>query len=95
MATITREELLRKLDKADTLPSLPAAVAPLITYLQQPLDSLQVGEVTRLISQDESLTAKCLQMANSPLYGHWQQVETLPRRIAPLIPRYSGSIPSV
>ncbi|MFY9562147.1 MAG: HDOD domain-containing protein [Terriglobales bacterium] len=77
MATITREQLLKKLMAADHLPSLPVVVAPLMNYLQQPIDALQVNEVARLISQDESLTAQCLHLANSPLFGRWQQVETV------------------
>ncbi len=77
MATMTRDQLLKKLMTADHLPSLPVVVAPLLSYLQQPLEALQVNEVSRLISQDESLTAQCLYLANSPLFGRWQQVETV------------------
>jgi putative nucleotidyltransferase with HDIG domain len=77
MAIIEREEMLKRLQAADHLPSLPVMVAPLLTYLQQPIDSLQVKEVARLISQDETLAARCLHLANSPLFGHWQPVETV------------------
>jgi len=77
MALITREQLLTRLMATDHLPSLPVVVGPLLSYLQQPVDRLQVSEVTRLISQDQSLTAQCLHLANSPLFGHWQQIETL------------------
>ena len=77
MAIMTREQLLKKLMAADHLPSLPVVIGPLLTYLQQPIDSLQINEVTRLISQDESLAAQCLHFANSPLFGRWQQVESV------------------
>jgi HD-like signal output (HDOD) protein len=80
MATTTimsRDQLLKKLMSADHLPSLPIVVAPLLNYLQQPIDALQVNEVARLIAQDESLTAQCLHLANSPLFGRFQQVETV------------------
>ncbi len=77
MATMSREHLLKKLMTADHLPSLPVVVAPLLNYLQKPVDTLQVSEVARLISQDESLTAQCLHLANSPLFGRQQQVETV------------------
>jgi putative nucleotidyltransferase with HDIG domain len=77
MATIEREEMLKRMQAADHLPSLPVVVAPLLTYLQQPIDSLQVNEVARFISQDESLAARCLHLANSPLFGRWQPVETV------------------
>jgi HD-like signal output (HDOD) protein len=74
---ITREQLMSRLEKADRLPSLPVVVAPLLNYLQQPVDSLQLNEVIRLIEQDESLTAQCLHLANSPLFGRWQPVESV------------------
>jgi len=77
MANTYHDELLRKLEAADHLPSLAVIVAPLMSYLQQPIDSLQISEVARLISQDESLAAQCLQLANSPLFGRWQTVESI------------------
>ena len=77
MNTLNREVMLKNLEKADRLPSLPAVVGPLLQYLRQPIDSLQVNEVTRLISQDESLTAQCLHLANSPLFGVRGTIETV------------------
>ncbi|HUM06637.1 MAG TPA: HDOD domain-containing protein [Terriglobales bacterium] len=77
MAIMRREQLLTKLMAADHLPSLPVVVAPLLNYLQRPIDDLQINEVTRLISQDESLAAQCLHFANSPLFGRWQQVDSV------------------
>jgi HD-like signal output (HDOD) protein len=80
MATTTimsRDQLLKKLLASDHLPSLPIVVAPLLNYLQHPADALQVNELARLIAQDESLTAQCLHLANSPLFGRFQQVETV------------------
>jgi HD-like signal output (HDOD) protein len=77
MSTLNRELILKKLEKADRLPSLPAVVAPLLQYLRQPIDSLRVSEVAHLISQDESLTAQCLHLANSPLFGLRGTVETV------------------
>lgn len=77
MPTMTREQLLKQLDKVDHLPSLPVVIAPLLTYLQQPIESLQVNEVARLIEKDESLAAQCLQLSNSPLFGRWQAVESV------------------
>jgi HD-like signal output (HDOD) protein len=77
MAPTKREQLLAKIASAQDIPSLPTVVAPLIQYLQQPLDTLQVNEVAKLISQDESLTAQCLHFANSPMFGRWQAVETV------------------
>jgi HD-like signal output (HDOD) protein len=36
-----------------------------------------VNRVTDLIAQDKALAAQCLQMANSPLFGRWQKVDSL------------------
>jgi HD-like signal output (HDOD) protein len=73
----TKELLLKNLEKVDTMPSLPVVVAPLLRYLQQPVDRLDVQKVVALLSQDKSLTAQALHMANSPLFGHWQKVDSL------------------
>jgi HD-like signal output (HDOD) protein len=37
-----------------------------------------------LISQDKSLTAQCLQMANSPLFGRWQSVDSIKNAVVSL-----------
>jgi HD-like signal output (HDOD) protein len=77
MPTANRELILKKLQQADRLPSLPAAVGPLLEYLRQPIDSLQLNEVARLIARDKSLTAQCLHLANSPLFGVRGSVDTV------------------
>jgi HD-like signal output (HDOD) protein len=77
MSQEVRERLLNKLQDADHLPSLPVVVTPLIQYLERPIDTLQVEVVARMISQDESLAAQCLHLANSPLFGRWTPVETI------------------
>jgi DNA-binding response OmpR family regulator len=48
-----------------------------INYLEQPLDSLDVQKVADLIAQDKSLAAQCLHLANSPLFGRWQEVDSV------------------
>lgn len=73
----TKESLLRKLRGVNQVPDLPIVLEPLLTYLQQPVDSMQVAEVVRLISRDKALTAQCLHLANSPLFGRWQPVDTV------------------
>jgi HD-like signal output (HDOD) protein len=77
MDASARETLLKRLDGLRQLPTLPVVLAPLLRYLQQPVKDLDVQKVTDLIAQDKSLSAQCLQMANSPLYGRWQKIESL------------------
>jgi HD-like signal output (HDOD) protein len=72
--TTSKETLLKKLENLDSMPSLPVTLVPLLRYLEQPVDGLDMQQVVDLISQDKSLTAQCLHLANSPLFGHWKEV---------------------
>ena len=73
-----RESVLRKrLENLEDMPTIPVVLAPLLRYLEQPLDTLEVQQVVDLISQDKSLAAQCLHLANSPLYGRWQSVDSI------------------
>ena len=72
-----RETLLKRLDGLHQIPTIPAVLAPLLRYLQKPVEQLDVQRVTDMIAQDKSLAAQCLQMANSPLFGRWQKVDSL------------------
>jgi HD-like signal output (HDOD) protein len=77
MSTQPRETLLKRLGGLDQMPTLPISLLPLLRYMEQPLDRLEVQQVVDLISQDKSLAAQCLHMANSPLFGRWQAVESI------------------
>jgi HD-like signal output (HDOD) protein len=76
-APVGKQVLLQRLDGLRQIPTIPAVLAPLLKYLQQPVEQLDVKKVTDLLSQDKSLAAQCLQMANSPLFGRWHKVESL------------------
>jgi HD-like signal output (HDOD) protein len=73
----TKATLLSRIDGLQYIPTIPAVLAPLLTYLDQPVEQLDVQKVTDMIAQDKSLAAQCLQMANSPLFGRWQKVDSL------------------
>jgi HD-like signal output (HDOD) protein len=73
MTAGSKDLLLAQLSRVDQMPSIPVVVAPLMRYLEQPLDQLDLHKVVDLLSQDKSLTAQCLHMANSPLWGHWKE----------------------
>jgi len=76
-ASATKATLLKKLEGLHQIPTIPAVLAPLLRYLQQPMEQIDVHKVTDMIAQDKSLAAQCLQMANSPLFGRWQKVDSL------------------
>jgi HD-like signal output (HDOD) protein len=75
--SVGKQVLLQRLDGLRQIPTIPAVLAPLLRYLQQPIEQLDVQKVTDLLAQDKSLAAQCLRMANSPLFGRWQKVESL------------------
>jgi HD-like signal output (HDOD) protein len=73
----TKHTLLQRLEGLRQIPTIPAVLVPLLRYLQQPVEQLDVQRVTDLLSQDKSLAAQCLQMANSPLFGRAKDVQSL------------------
>lgn len=72
-----KEILLKKLEGIQQMPSIPVVLTPLLNYLEQPMEQLDVQRVVELISQDKSLAAQCLHMANSPLYGRSAQIGSI------------------
>ena len=77
MATTPREQAFKKLENLENIPSIPAILEPLLRYLSQPVDQLEVQKVVDMISHDKSLTVQCLHLANSPLFCRWQAVDSL------------------
>jgi HD-like signal output (HDOD) protein len=77
MAAHTPTQVHEKLRNVDQIPSIPAVVMPLLRYLDQPVDRLEMQKVVDLISQDKSLAAQVLHIANSPLFGRYQAVDSV------------------
>ncbi len=77
MTDQTKEVLLKKLGSLEQMPTLPVTLLPLLRYMEQPLQRMEMQQIVELISQDNSLAAQCLHMANSPLFGRRQTVETI------------------
>jgi HD-like signal output (HDOD) protein len=69
--------LLSRIEGLRQIPTIPAVLQPLLRYLELPSEQLDVRKITDMIAQDKALAAQCLQMANSPLFGKWQKVESL------------------
>jgi putative nucleotidyltransferase with HDIG domain len=66
------EKLRPKIRSLDAIPTVPAIVQPLTAMLQQPADEIEMERVIELVSYDKTITAQCLRMANSPLFGRRQ-----------------------
>src|SRR5262249_16626536 len=81
------QELVHKLQSARQLPTLPAVLIPLLTYLERPFDSQDMHQIVSLISQDESLAARCLQVANSPLFGSAREIDSVQAAVVTLLER--------
>jgi HD-like signal output (HDOD) protein len=73
----TKTTLLQRLEGLQQIPTIPAVLAPLLRYLQQPMEEIDVQKVTDMIGQDKALAAQCLQMANSPLFGRSKKADSL------------------
>jgi putative nucleotidyltransferase with HDIG domain len=65
------------LEQLGSIPSIPAILFPLIRNLDQPVGDINVQKIVDLVSHDESIAAQCLRMANSPLFGRWQNIDTI------------------
>jgi HD-like signal output (HDOD) protein len=78
----SQDTLRKRLEGLDQMPTIPVILYPLLRHLEQPLDRLDLQQIVDLISQDESLAAQCLHMANSPLFGLWQPVDSIRSAVA-------------
>lgn len=72
-----KDLLLDRIGGLEKIPTIPAVLVPLLRYLDQPVEQLDVQKVTGYLAQDESLAAQCLHMANSPLFAHSRKLESL------------------
>lgn len=61
----------------EALPTVPSILRPLISFLDEPVDRVDVDQLTELIASDNSIAAQCLRMANSPLYGRRRAVDSI------------------
>ena len=62
-------ETLPKILAMDAMPVVPAILQPLTELLRLPPEQVKIERVVELVSYDGAITAHCLRMANSPLFG--------------------------
>jgi putative nucleotidyltransferase with HDIG domain len=77
MSPLSFHEVQRKVAELDRIPTIPALLMPLLKCLGQPVEEVDVKGIVDLISHDKSLSAQCLQMANSPLFGMRKRVDSV------------------
>lgn len=66
-------------DAASKLPPIAAVLRRLLAVLQDP--NSDVEDIAKLIRVDAALTAQVLRVANSPMYGRQERVETVEEAI--------------
>ncbi|MBZ5628003.1 MAG: HDOD domain-containing protein [Acidobacteriia bacterium] len=66
---LTFDELRQKISRLDKIPSVASILRTLLKELDRPPDQVKLDKVVELISSEESMVAKCLHLANSPLFG--------------------------
>ena len=72
-----RNAIMSRLQSLQQMPSIPASLYPLLKYMEQPAEKVDIQKIVDLISGDGSLAAQCLRFANSPLYGRSKEIETI------------------
>jgi HD-like signal output (HDOD) protein len=76
--TPTLRELIReRVERLNTIPTVPAIIRPLLFYLERPVDQVEVQRIVDLVSCDESISAQCLRVANSALYFRSREVKSV------------------
>jgi HD-like signal output (HDOD) protein len=77
MPALSLSDLQYRVEGLHELPSLPAILFPILNQLSADSDEIDLQKTVQLVSHDGALTSQVLHMANSPLFGMRQQVETL------------------
>jgi len=81
MTVSTTAPNLNRVKSIEIVPSNMAVLLPLLRLLQLPPDEVDVDEVVRLVSYDNSIAAQCLRVAASPLFGLAQPPESVSRAV--------------
>jgi putative nucleotidyltransferase with HDIG domain len=76
-ATVNLDEVRQRIRNLDSVPIVPAILRPLLNQLNRPPEDVKIGSLVEMVACENSLAAKCLQMANSPLFGRAKPVNTI------------------
>jgi len=77
VAPLGIDDIQRRIEQLDAVPTVAAILIPLLRHLEQPAEYIDVQRVSHFIAHDNSLAAQCLRMANSPLYGRRNRCENI------------------
>ncbi len=77
MTTTAIDRLRTRIANIDAMPTIPVILRPLLHCLDQPAEEIDVDRIVELISQDKSIVAQCIRMANSALFMRSKPAETI------------------
>jgi putative nucleotidyltransferase with HDIG domain len=69
MITTLEPKTLDRIKRIEVTPAIPAIMLPLMELLRVPVERVNLEEVVRLVSYDSAISAQCLRVASSPLFG--------------------------
>jgi putative nucleotidyltransferase with HDIG domain len=75
--TQTLETIRQRIRELESIPMVPAILRPLLAQLNRPPEQVQLEVLVQLVGCENSLTAKCLQMANSAIFGRSTPVTSI------------------
>ncbi len=76
---MTKQELFKRIELQDQLPTLPSVVTKVLNLLSNPkVSASKIGEV---ISTDISLSTKTLKIVNSAFYGFPKRISTITQAV--------------
>src|SRR5581483_6853517 len=69
MSTGVTSTITERVNRIETMPSIPAVLLPLMELLNAPPDKVKLDEVVKLVSYDNTIVLQTLRIASSPLFG--------------------------
>jgi HD-like signal output (HDOD) protein len=77
MPTLSLTDLQHRVETLNGLPSLPTILFPVLNQLSANTDDIDLQKTVQLVAHDGALSSQVLHMANSPLFGMRQRVNSL------------------
>lgn len=81
-----------RVQRIETMPSIPAVLLPLMELLNAPPDHVKLDEVVKLVSYDNTIALQTLRMASSPLFGLARPPQSIKAAVMTLGLRRVGSM---
>lgn len=66
-------------EDVSTIHSLPLFYSQLSEAIDHPRSS--IGDIAKIISEDQGLTARILKLANSPMFGYFSKIDTITQAV--------------